>query len=94
MPNHVHLLLHADKGFTLTEIIKGIKGVSARRINQQNNEKGKIWHNESFDRIVRDADELKQKLIYMLNNPVKWNLVENGWNYSGWYFNKKYSFPV
>jgi REP element-mobilizing transposase RayT len=44
MPNHVHLLftaLEGDEGepFSLAEIMKGIKGVSARRINQVSEEK-------------------------------------------------------
>ena len=93
IPNHVHLLLQSDFGFDISTIMKGIKDVSAKKINQNNSTSGSIWLNESFDRIIRNDSELFEKLKYMLDNPVKWNLITNGWDYEGWYFNEMYSFP-
>jgi REP element-mobilizing transposase RayT len=74
MPNHVHLLLtpfEADEGepFPLAKIMKGIKGVSARRINQWLGRKGSLWQDESFDRIMR-AREFEFKRNYIMANPV------------------------
>src|SRR5216683_1208881 len=40
MPDHVHLLLCPLPGFTLSRIMKGIKGVSARKINQRRKSTG------------------------------------------------------
>jgi len=34
MPDHVHLILKPHDGFTVSRIMKGIKGVSARLLNQ------------------------------------------------------------
>jgi len=74
MPNHAHLLftaLEGDQGepFSLAEIMKGIKGVSARNINQLLSRKGSLWQDESFDRIMR-AEEFEFKRNYIIANPT------------------------
>jgi len=88
MPNHVHLLLHPKKGYNLSRVMHGIKGASARKINQHRGTKGRIWQNESYDRIVRNGKEFDVKLKYMFNNPLKKRLTDDPSNYAGWYYNK------
>jgi hypothetical protein len=66
----------------------GIKGASARKINQHRGTKGRIWQNESYDRIVRNGKEFDVKLKYMFNNPLKKRLTDDPSNYAGWYYNK------
>jgi len=106
MPDHVHIIFEPIEGYSISRIMKGIKGVSARKINLKRKEKrmdsyvnttdrnvcctGSIWQEESYDRIIRDPDELNEKLNYMLNNPVKNGLTEDPWSYHGWYFNEKF----
>jgi putative transposase len=87
MPDHVHLILKPRDGFTVSRIMKGIKGVSARLLNQHRNTTGHIWQEESWDRIVRDATEFDEKLQYMHNNSVKAELVADADSYDGWFFN-------
>ena len=99
MPDHAHLLLTPREVYSLSRIMKGIKGASARQVNLRRTDtnvhstkrgtSGSIWQDESFDRIVRDQSELNEKLSYMLNNPVKRGLTESPWDYHGWYFNDK-----
>ena len=89
MPDHAHILLAPHDGVELRRIMKGIKGVSARKINMLPNASGSIWQDESFDRIIRDQKELDEKLNYMLNNPAKKGLTDNPWNYHGWYCNEE-----
>jgi REP element-mobilizing transposase RayT len=86
MPDHVHLILKPCNGFTPSRILKGIKGVSARLLNQHRNAKGCIWQAESWDRILRDTREFDEKLQYMYENPVKAGLVADADAYDGWYF--------
>ena len=81
MPDHAHLLLKPlskkeNCWWTLAEIMRGIKGTSARFINKILGTTGAVWQEESFDRIVRDQNEYDEKLQYMWNNPVKAGLVE------------------
>lgn len=87
MPDHVHLLLTPMHGWTLSRITKGIKGVSARKINLLRGDRGQVWQRESYDRIVRSPLELKRKLEYMLNNPLKKGLTDDTSTYHGWYCN-------
>ncbi len=111
MPDHVHLLLTPRGEYNLSRIMKGIKGLSARKINLKRKETdrngetdrnvcsagigiGTVWQEESFDRIVRDQDELNEKITYMMNNPVKNGLTNDPWDYHGWYFNGRTDIPV
>jgi len=74
MPSHVHLLFtplendHAQP-FSLAEIMKGIKGSSAYKINRLLGRRGQLWQDESFDRIMRSR-EFAIKFDYICANPV------------------------
>jgi putative transposase len=85
MPDHVHMLLCPLPGYDLSRIMKGIKGVSARKINQIRHSKGIIWQDESWDRIVRDRAEFEEKLRYLADNPVKAGLVTAIELYDAWH---------
>ncbi len=89
MPNHVHLVLAPSASFSLSRILKGIKGVTARQINEKRGVRGRLWQDESFDRIVRDQTELQEKLEYMVGNPVKAGLTVEPWQYPGWYVRRQ-----
>jgi REP element-mobilizing transposase RayT len=76
MPDHIHLILkpvvsELKAEFSLSKILQGIKGFSAREINKARGAKGALWQDESFDRIARDYDEFLEKWNYIRNNPVK-----------------------
>ena len=86
MPDHVHLLIEPlrrseETWHDLSAIMKSIKGVSSRRINQFLGTLGNLWQDESYDRIMRDEAEYLEKLNYIWNNPVKVGLVSNPEDY-------------
>lgn len=87
MPDHVHLMLQPLPSFELSRIMKGIKGASARKINLHRRTSGSIWQDESYDRIVRDAEEFADLLQYMADNPLKAGLVSRLEDYDGWFHN-------
>ena len=89
MPDHVHALLQPEDQVGLSRIMKGIKGVSARKLNQRRGTHGSIWQDESHDRIIRDERELRQKAEYILSNPIRAGLVEDAWSYDHWYLNNE-----
>jgi REP element-mobilizing transposase RayT len=79
MPDHVHLLfstLAAVDGepFLLAEIMSGIKGASAHTVNRVLGRKGHVWEEESFDRLLRSDEKLREKAAYICANPI-----ELGW---------------
>ena len=91
MPDHTHLLLQPllkSPGLwhSLSEIMKTVKGVSARRINQMLGTNGCVWEEESFDRIIRDQHEHEEKMQYMWMNPAEAGLVGDPeeWDFFIW----------
>ncbi len=76
MPNHVHVLLSPLSGHGLPDILHSWKSFTAKEINKLENCSGKFWMEESFDRIVRDLEELDYYRRYILENPVKAGLSE------------------
>jgi putative transposase len=81
MPDHVHIIFRplinvlAKEVYSLAEIMDGIKGASAHRINRELRRHGRVWQTESFDRVLRSSESLDQKIDYVLNNPVRSGLV-------------------
>ncbi len=84
MPNHVHLLLYPHEGHSLSDIIKRIKGISARRINEANGSSGSVWQPDYFDRFIRDEKHFRDTVRYIENNPVKAKLcaTPSEWTFS------------
>ena len=87
MPDYVHLLIKPNPGFDLSRVMKGIKGVSARKLNEHRGTRGPIWQDESHDRIMRNEREFLQKLEYMANNPAAVGLITGDQVWDGWYLN-------
>ena len=80
MPDHVHLMLtpRADTNGTISipEITQAIKSTSAHLINKYLGRKGKVWQEESFDRAMREVENARAKIEYVLGNPVRAGLVK------------------
>ncbi|MGH9805443.1 MAG: REP-associated tyrosine transposase [Candidatus Acidiferrales bacterium] len=89
MPDHAHLLVRPRQQFTLSRILKGIKGVTARKLNQERGGRGSLWQDESFDRLIRNERELRETLDYMFRNPVTRGLTEDPEIYVGWFLNRE-----
>jgi putative transposase len=90
MSNHVHAVFRLfdeseiSKPFYLEQIMHSIKLFSATECNKALGLKGAFWQDESYDRLVRDNEELRRILIYILNNPVKAGLCSkmSDWKWS------------
>ena len=81
MPEHVHMLFTPitdfyGGGFTLVEILNGIKGASAHTINKALRRSGPVWQDESFDHVLRSAESLEAKTRYICQNPVRRGLAK------------------
>jgi REP element-mobilizing transposase RayT len=87
MPDHVHLVIKPTekspgRWYDLAEILKSLKGTSARSINNTLGTTGTVWQKESFDRIIRDETEYEATLEYMYWNPFKSGLVKDPDDYA------------
>lgn len=77
MPNHVHLILKPRAGENVFQLIGGMKGYSARVCNARlARTKQAFWMEDSYNRIVRDDDELRAFRDYIRKNPTKAKLRE------------------
>jgi putative transposase len=81
MPNHAHLLMTPLAGWSLSRILQGIKGYTAREINKGLGRTGAFWQDEYFDHLVRNEADWVDKFNYIHNNPVSAGLVEKPENY-------------
>jgi REP element-mobilizing transposase RayT len=89
MPNHVHVLV-APK-ISLSRLMRFVKGASAREANKILGVSGTpFWQHESYDHMVRTAEEFGKIRRYIENNPVKAGLAASPdayrWSsaWSGW----------
>ncbi len=91
MPNHVHLVADMKhKNIPLNNILKRIKTFTALRSNSILNRSGKFWQNENYDHVVRDGNELRRIITYVLQNPVKAGLCKKWEDWKWAYVNMKY----
>jgi REP element-mobilizing transposase RayT len=106
MPDHAHLIIQplptGKTGFQkndplprmtyfgLGDILKGIKGASARDINLHLVTQGSVWQSDRFDRILRNEKEYLEKYRYILYNPVKASLIQP-WEEYRFYLRPEYA---
>ena len=89
MSNHVHIIINTTginestsskksgktKNYPLADTMRLLKGSTARLCNIALSRRGAFWHHESYDRFIRDEEELNRIIQYTLNNPVKAGFV-------------------
>ncbi len=89
MPNHVHWVFKLyekdgnGKPVWLEDIIKSVKQHSAIEINLVENQKGTLWHKESWDTTIRDDRHLYEAIEYTRNNPVAAGLAKDWKDWKG-----------
>jgi REP element-mobilizing transposase RayT len=71
MPTHCHLLATVEQGVKIGDWVKGIKGASARRVNETLCRTGRLWQEDYFDRAVKSDDQFRRTAEYIEWNPVK-----------------------
>ena len=68
MPNHVHLILKPRSGQDLFRLLGGMKAASARACNAMLGRTGAFWMEDSYNRIIRDVEELAAYRHYIARN--------------------------
>jgi REP element-mobilizing transposase RayT len=79
MPNHVHALVAAMRGWPLGQIVHSWKSFTANGINRIYERTGRLWRREYYDHYMRDAAK-----AYIERNPVAARLVvePSDWRWS------------
>lgn len=82
MSNHIHLVIKlTDNAPDLSQIMHSIKRFTAKESNIILNRKGAFWMRESYDHLIRNSNELRNIVNYVINNPVKGGLTDNWKNW-------------
>ena len=103
MPEHVHMIVMPNDG-EIGPVLRGIKQGFARDVIKRWRDQGSAWlgrmkdargstkfwqRGGGYDRNVRDLDELREKIRYIHQNPVRRGLVETeldwAWSSAGDY---------
>lgn len=79
MPDHLHFVGQLQKS-TLAETMHTLKSYSANRFALQGI-KPPIWQNGYYDHALRDDEDYRAKVQYVLQNPVRAGLVERAEDY-------------
>ena len=94
LPSETNLIFTVNdspKGepYELSEIVEKAKNKVGRAILKKSGERWPPFYQESYDRIMRDAQELESKLLEILESPVDSELVEDPSDYETlWIENK------
>jgi len=68
MPNHVHALVQPMTGYDLPQILHSWKSFSSTEVNRLLGRTGSFWQTESYDRLIRNVDELRNHAKYIYEN--------------------------
>lgn len=79
MPNHVHLILQPSGRHRLPQILHSLKSWTAKEANKLLGRGGAFWQDEYYDRLIRDADELRNQVQYVVDNPASAGLSDWPW---------------
>ena len=99
MPNHVHVLVTPLGDHSLSGIVYSWKSYTANQANKVLERSGKFWHEDYFDRFMRDEDHFATTLDYIHWNPVKAGLCTDpgAWewtSYNTWNFPRERGHPA
>jgi REP element-mobilizing transposase RayT len=84
MPDHLHWLFQLQDKQPLSEVMRLLKGRSARQINNYLKQSGSIWNRAFYDHALRENEDIKNIARYIIANPLRANLVARVGDYSLW----------
>jgi putative transposase len=81
MGNHFHFIIQPKKGTSLSDIMRWMLSVFARRYNKKLKLTGHVWGERFFSKVISSLREYSQVFLYIDENPVKTNLVNKPWEW-------------
>ncbi len=90
MPNHLHWLFTLQNNSSLADIMRSVKGRSARQIQQIRRNRNEVednqvlWQKGYHDHAVRKEEDIQKIARYIVANPLRAGIVNNIANYPLW----------
>jgi putative transposase len=80
MPDHIHLIIVFDraKKDSLSKVIQAFKSLVAKQFREKLDIKEKFWQRGFYDHIIRNEKDYLEKKRYILNNPLRKELLDSG----------------
>ena len=69
MPDHIHVLITPSIDQSTAKCIQFIKGGYSFAAREHS--AGAIWHSGYHEHRIRDADDFRNQLLYIANNPIR-----------------------
>jgi len=79
MPNHVHVIVRPFEGYDLAGIMHSWKSFTAKQANRLLEETEAFWQEEYYDHLIRDEEDFRNQINYVLENPDKAGLQDWPW---------------
>ena len=80
MPDHCHLLLEgADDNSNLLDVMKRFKQRTGYWFSQSGS--GLLWQKDFYDHVLRNDDDVRKHIEYILQNPVRKELTQDWLEY-------------
>lgn len=84
MDNHIHLMIRPYRKVNLSKVMQWILSVFAVSFNRLFGYTGHVWYDRFKSRIIRSLRQWIATFLYVLENPVRANIVSSPEEY---YFN-------
>ena len=84
MPDHIHWLIQLRATTSLNEIVRRLKGRSARRINLARKSGEPVWQQGFHDHALRKEEAIEGVATYLIYNPLRAGLVSDVNDYPYW----------
>ena len=84
MPDHIHFVAPLQNT-TLPSLMHSLKSFTSNKINELFGREGPLWEPQYYDHAIRTDGDLKERVNYCLQNPVRKGLVNHFKEYPQWY---------
>jgi putative transposase len=82
MPDHLHLVISPARDQTLERCVQCVKGGFSFAVRQQFS--GEIWQIGFYEHRIRDAEDFRNQLTYIAQNPERRNLKDYRFVHTNW----------
>lgn len=81
MPDSFYLIVQPSTMYTISKIMKLIKGNFAKKYNEYKKRSGTVWSQSFVDEIIKDKETFRERLDYIHFLPVRSKLVKEARDY-------------
>lgn len=81
MPDHYHALMSIRDSESLSQVMHGLNGFTAKRINEGRNWTGAVWQGGYHEDGMHDRAPAAEALQYVCDNPVRAGLADKPEDY-------------